>query len=149
MTFRASGVIAQDAYANLRRQVANSRFYLTNQKAVLQQPTSDAVVALAVIQHFSQVIPLMQGWAATPGIVQYAKDQVNDQAYDVVAEFNAMMTAMQNTLASLIAMFPKDGGGFLLYQKLNANGSFTNRTFTAAQLAPVVTLIDAVIATIS
>lgn len=32
-------------------------------------------------------------YASTPGLAQYAKDQLNDQTYDIVAEYNAMRTA--------------------------------------------------------
>lgn len=51
-------------------------------------------------------------------------------------------------LDNLVAMFPKDGNGFLLYQTMNASGVISTRTFTAAQVAAAVALIDSVIATI-
>jgi len=148
MAFRATSVSAEQAFSQIRLQAANSRSYLTSQRALMVAPTVFSVVPLAVIQHFATVIPILDTLSVTPGIVEYAHTQFNDNAYDIVAEFTAMRNAMVSTRNNLIAMFPKDGNGFLLYQTVNASGILSNRTFTAAEVAPAVVLIDAVIATI-
>lgn len=111
--------------------------------------TVTADIPISVIQHFGQVIQILDALASTPGLATYAKAQVNDSNYDIAAEYTAMRTAMVNARDNLISGFPKDGNGFLLYQTLSAQGQIQFRTFTAAQMASAVTLIDAVIATIS
>jgi hypothetical protein len=149
MAFNATPEVAETAYDKIRAQARASKQYLTNQRAVMVQATTSAVVPLAVIQHFAQVIPLINAWASTPGLAQYARDQQNDPAYDIVAEFQAMRNAMVSARDNLVAGFPKDPNGWILYQSLNPDGTFSYRTFTAAQLASAVAQIDAVIAAIN
>ena len=146
--FKATVVVAEGAFSQIRRQAAGTKQYLLVQRALMVAPTVSASVPLAVIQHLSTVIPSLTTLAATPGLAAYAKTQLNDTNYDIVAESNAMRTGMVNTMANLITMFPKDGNGFLLYQTIDAAGVITTRTFTAAQVAPAVALIDTLIATI-
>jgi hypothetical protein len=149
MAFKANTQDVAIAYAAIKQQARATKVYLQTQVATMQQPTCDSVIALSTIQHFGIVVGLFAGWSATPGLAQYARDQENDQAYNVVAEYTAMNNAMVSARDSLISMFPKDGNGFLLYQTLNAQGQIGTRTFTAAQLASVVTLLNNVIATIA
>jgi hypothetical protein len=148
MTFKATTLAAEQAFDRLRNQAVASKAYLTTQRAAMQQATCDASVPLAVIQHLGTVVSLMNAWAATPGLAAYAQSQVNDPAYDIVAEFNVMRDAMVTARDTLIAMFPKDGSGFILWQTINVNGGLVNRTFTSAQLAGAVTQVNSVIAAI-
>jgi len=140
---------AKRAFGSYENKIETSRQYLVAQRDRMQQPTSDALTSLAVIQHFGSLVSILTGLAATPGIVQYAKNEASDQAYDIVAEFQTILAAMISARDTLIGMFPKDGNGFLTYQTLNANGTVATRTFTAAQLAPAVAIIDSVIALLS
>lgn len=149
MTTIASITAARAAFTQYVSQVAASRQYITTQRGLMAQSPCDALVALAVIQHFGSAVAIFNTISATPGIVNYARTEASDQAYDVVAEFTAILNAMTSARDTLIGMFPKDGSGFLLYQTLNANGTVSTRTFTAAQLAPAVALLDSVIAVLS
>lgn len=149
MAFNATPDVAEPAYERIRSQARATKQYLQSQRAVMVQASVISHVPLAVIQHFAAVIPAMNAWAATPGLAVYAQSQQNDPAYDIVAEFNTMRNAMVAARDNLIAMFPKDGSGFLLYQSLNADGSFAYRNFTAAQVAPAVAQMDSVIAAIN
>jgi acetolactate synthase regulatory subunit len=148
MTFKATALSASVAFDRIRTQAKATKDYLTTQRTAMVQATVPSERALAVIQHFGQVVAIMDALAATPGLAEYAKAQVNDPAYDVAAEYIAMRNAMVAARDDLMGRFPKDGGGFLLYQTLTIEGVIQHRTFTAAQMAPVVTLMDAVIATI-
>lgn len=136
------------AYQAIKTQAAASKGYLIKQVALMQQVTCDAGIPLAVIQHFGSVIDRFNEWAATPGIAVYAQAQENDVNYNVVAEFNAMLSAFISVRDWLIGAFPKDGNGFLSYQVLNVSGQVSNRVFTQADLATAVTLIGTAIATI-
>lgn len=149
MTFRATQISASQAFKSLQTQALGTKQYLQTQRALMVAPTCNSGVPLAVIQHLGQVDALMTVWAATPGLAAYARAQYDDQTYDVVAEFNTMKTAITSAKDTLIAMFPKDASGFILYQTIQPNGSIAFRTFTAGQLAGAVTQIDSVIATIA
>jgi len=149
MAFIASSITTSDAFASLRRQAVATKQYMQTQKVKMQQSSCDAQVPLSVIQHCGQVIDLMAGWAATPGLAQYARDQVNNQSYDVAAEYTTMRDTIIACRDSLIAMFPKDGGGFILWQTIQPTGVLQNRTFTAAQLAAAVNEMDLVIASVT
>jgi len=148
MAFKATALAAEQAFDRLRTQALASKNYLTTQRTAMQQATCDALVPLSVIQHLGTVVTLMNGWASTPGLAAYAQAQVNDPSYNIVAEFTAMRDAMVSARDTLIAMFPKDGNGFILWQTINANGGLVNRTFTAVQLVGAVTQVNNVIAAI-
>lgn len=85
--------------------------------------------------------------AATPGIVQYAKDQKNDQGLDVVTEFNAVRDALEAVKDWIVATFPLSGG-FLLRESWDLQTGTVDRTFSTGATAPLVILLDALIATI-
>lgn len=85
--------------------------------------------------------------AATPGIGQYAKDQYNDDTYDVAAEFTAMVNAITAVGTWINTNFPKDAGGYILKDQLTASGVDV-RTFSTASLATFRTQLDSLIATI-
>jgi hypothetical protein len=140
---------AAGAFDRLQRQAAATKTYLQNQRVFMVAATCNADTPLSVIQHLGQVSILMATWATTPGLAQYARDQYNDPTYDVVAEFNAMKSAIDTARDTLITAFPKDAGGFILYQKINPDGSILLRTFTSAQLAGSVAQVDSVIAAIA
>jgi hypothetical protein len=146
--FNASGQTTADAYVQIRRQAATTKGFLVTQRALMVAPTVSATVPLGVITHLAGVIVRLDALSGTPGLPQYAKDQQNNQAYDVAAAYTNMRQQMLAVRDNLIAMFPKDGNGFLLYQTLSAAGVISARTFTAAQVAPAVAAIDTLIASI-
>ncbi len=84
----------------------------------------------------------MAGWAGVPGIIQYAKDQNNDQAYDVVAEYNSVSSQIDGIETWIQANMPADGDDYLLVYKFGASG-LTGRTFTTGQTAPLLALMQA------
>ena len=86
--------------------------------------------------------------ASTPGLADYAKGQVNDATFDIVTEYVAMMTALDNTVTWIMTNFPKDASGFLLAKTFDANGVQVDRNFDAASLSTFVTVLDALLATI-
>lgn len=86
--------------------------------------------------------------AATPGLAEYAREQknktVSDPTFDVVAEFNALIAAIDNVTGWMEANFPKDAGGFILAQTFGASG-LVDRQFTSAQTAGLRTQLDALL----
>lgn len=88
--------------------------------------------------------------SAVPGIAVYAQEQINDPTFDIAASFNGMMTAINDTIAWVIANFPKDANGFLLARNFTADnsGRTQDRQFTTAQTAGLRTTLTALAATI-
>lgn len=104
---------------------------------------------ISVYQSLRQDRAALVTASSTPGLAQYAKDQKNNQGLDIVAEFNAMISAIDTATAWIDANFPKDPGtGSLLERTLSSEGP-VERTFTTAQLAGFRTQLDSVIATIA
>ena len=85
---------------------------------------------------------------AIPGIQAYVRSQINDGTFDIAASYTAMIAQMDATRDWIIANFPKDASGFLLYHQLSATGALVIRQLTSAQTATLRTVLDALIATI-
>lgn len=148
MAFRATTVVTQQAFDELRRLAVASKAYLQNRRNLLIQATVSSSVLIELINHYRTTLAAMAALASTPGLAAYAQAQVNDPTYDIVAEYVAMRDAMTVARDELIVSFPKDGSGFLLYQQLTGDGTIVLRTFTTAQVASVVSRLDAVVASI-
>ena len=138
MTISAAKLAIADVCIKLRNQEQATKAYLARQVALMQQPTCDAGIAVSTVAHFGSVVALFRAWVATPGLTAFAGDQSNE----------AVLLQMESARDQLISMFPKDANGWLLYQSLDAQGTVQVRTFTAAQLAPAVALLNNVIAAI-
>jgi len=82
----------------------------------------------------------------TPGLAQYAQDQLGDSVLDIAAEVNATLAAMAATVTWIANNFPKDASGYILKDKI-VNGSIDNRVFTPAQMAGLKTQLNAIIST--
>jgi len=81
-----------------------------------------------------------------PGIGPYAQGQLGNGTLNVAAEFNAMITAIDNTIAWIRANFPI-GNGFLQAQIWSSSGR-TDRMFSSAETAGLRAQLDALIATV-
>ena len=82
--------------------------------------------------------------AAMPGMDEYAEAQLGQT---VSADFDAMMQAIDDATAWIIANMPK-ADGYLQTETLEADGTRTERSFATADTAGLRTALDAVIATI-
>lgn len=91
---------------------------------------------------------MLNQFASVSGIAAYAQAQIGNPSLDVAGSFTAMQNAITNVANWILTNFPKDGSGNLLYQKYNADGSFAYLSFTQAQLAGLVTVLNALVATI-
>lgn len=87
--------------------------------------------------------------AALTGIVQYVRDEKNNQSLDVAAEFIAMRNAAAAIQAEIISIVPTDSGtGALLLQTSSAQGDLTDLTMSVAEMSTLVPLIDTYIAAV-
>lgn len=86
--------------------------------------------------------------ATVPGIAEYAQAQHNDPAYDIGAEFTAMVNAAAASRDFIETSIPKDVNGFWLVYSWDAEHKRVTRSFTPAQTVGLRTQLDALIATI-
>ena len=120
----------------------------TNVNNQMAAGNTSAEVVLAIRDDLINADNVFAEVAAVSGIAQYAKDQFDDQLYDVVADFNTMRTAIAAAIAAIETAFPSSGG-FILKESLVASTSGTSiRTFTPAQTAGIRTALAAVISSI-
>ena len=85
--------------------------------------------------------------SAKAGIVQYAKDQLEDQTLTLPADFAAMTTTAIATRDWIIANFPNTGG-LLLERSFDVNGRMVLAILTTGQTAGLRTELNLLIATI-
>jgi len=104
-----------------------------------------------LVNHLFQIRQGLAKAQATPGMAQYAKDQFNDPAYDVAAEFTTMMAEINTMTAFLEANYPTGPGGHLQTRLFVGDGSGATVSDTItnpSQLTALITRLDALIAVI-
>lgn len=114
------------------------------------QFTSDtnADVVLAVFHDLRRFRDDLAQIKTVDGIAEHARTQENDASYDVVAEFNALASAVESLMNLIQTTFPVDGSGYLLEKQWAGDGTYTFRQFTANQLSATRAAMDTVIAAI-
>lgn len=148
MAFKASTDTLQEALQTARREAGRlKRFAQDVSQLVGSQPVS-ANQVLQIMFEFRNSKDVFDKVRQVPGIAEYAKQQFMDTGYDIVSEFISMNKALNDVISWIMNNFPKDSNGYLLKDKFDPQGSISVRVFTPAQLAPLKSLVDALIATI-
>ena len=149
MAFRLPATYLQSALTQVLQNVTNIKNYLLVAKGFLSVDGCNADRVLSIAPFLGSQVAALDVLAATPGIAAYAQAQMNDSTYDISTEYTNMRTALLAVRDGVVTNFPKDATtGFLMYQTQNADGSISQRTFTAAQLSGIVTLINSALSTI-
>lgn len=95
----------------------------------------------------------LTGIIAVPGLLEYARDQQADPSYDLPAELTALQAAIAAVRDWLYTSIPRAAGPtpYVLLLEVEEDPPYdeTPRTFTSAQLAPLVPLLDGVIAAVT
>jgi hypothetical protein len=155
MAFPATGTARpgnlSDVWTFARGRAQGVRRRAADLSAMATGATTSASFVLDTATFFADARADLFAASQVGGIGAYAQAQINDATVNVSTEFNSMMTAIDNVVAAIIANFPKDAQGRLLFLTWTADnsGRQTSSTFTAAQMAPVKTALDALVATIS
>ena len=144
MAFKASNILPQSAYNRARNAALNLRQYCQAKSAVIQTSGMNGNDLLGILETLKQASIDFATLKATPGIAQYAKDQENDQAYDVATEFNTLESLVNTAVINLAASLPVDSNGYLLLLKLQDSVKDW-RAFTPVQLAGIKSDLDAII----
>lgn len=86
---------------------------------------------------------------AVPGLLAYAREQLDMPGFDLVAEYNAVVAEIAATRDWITTNFPQDGSGYLLLLQFAPNGTLQKRLITPAQTAGLRTQLALLIATIN
>ena len=143
MAFRATNIVPQDAYDDIKAIATSLKAAAAKASAALATDTP-AQTVLAYLEVMKDYKSRLSALKDTTGLADYAKEQESDPTYDVAAEFVSLMAVLDTAIASLVASFPVDGSGYLLDRTFDAEGALVQRVFTAAQLAGVKADVDAV-----
>jgi len=148
MAFRASNIIPSTQYDRAKQLAIQLKRQAETRSASFASGAT-SVEVLALVDNLNSLRAGLEVIRQVPGIADYAAAQEDDVAYDVVAEFNAMIAAAAAVVAEIVTTLPKDGSDWLLIRKINPDGSLSPRNFTAANLSSIRTLLDAVAASIA
>ncbi len=148
MAFKTDGL--GKAYQKVQNESIRVKQFATGARNAL---IAGAVSANAVIQIMTNLKSSIEVWdsvSALSGIAQFAKDQEDDQTYDVVAEFLAMRTEAVAAVNWVFNNFPKDttSPNYILKDILAPDGSISVRQFTPAQTTGLQTALTDLIAAI-
>ncbi len=144
MALLASNQLPENGYRAAKETALRIKNYLQGRVIQFSSPTN-ADVVISTYRDILRWKAVLDATKAIPGIVQYAKDQENDQNYDVVAEFTALLSSITAFADLIESIYPVDGAGYLLDRKLN--GSI--RELTANQLRSLIAPMNTVINSIS
>ena len=142
MAFRATNILPETGYDQAKKVATQVKRFSQNRSADLATGgNSDQILGTAdtMLIYKGQLTDL----ATIPGIGDYAKDQENDPAYDVTAEFTAMLALIDAVIAAVTAGFPVDGSDFLLAYTFNPDGSQAPRSFAAPATVTIRAALDA------
>lgn len=89
--------------------------------------------------------------ASDPDFIAYIRDQKADASLNVAAEFNAVLSAIDDVVTEIQTAFPtyETGGNTYLLAQTWGNDRPVDREFTPAQTSNIQTKLDAVVAAIN
>lgn len=149
MTFKASNQIQSDGLSEAKRLANTTVTFAIEVRAAMAASPVSANRVVQVHRSFQRAIDRWNTIKGIPGIEQYAKDQEDDQTYDVTGEFNAMITAAEAVRDQVETDIPADGSGFLLLKQFDVGHDLTTRDFSPAQTSTLRTTLASFIAAVS
>jgi len=146
MAFKASNVLPADAYLTIKRGAVQLKVNLQGFVTYMAANDIDYDYLRGVYRTLERAKDQFDTLKTTAGLAQYAKDQESDQAYDVVTEFNSLITTIQaaitwldnNVSTNVTAKLPENW----------RDGTLISNTFTPVQTAGLRTALNAVSAEI-
>lgn len=149
MTYPASSQTLADALAGINRTALSAKTQAQTFSAMSAAGPVSRVSVLELQRIIASAITRLDQLSGTPGLVQYARDQFNNQALDIVAEFTAMRAAMITLRDWINANFPRDATTqAVLTHTYDIDGNPSLLTFTTVQLDPLRTQIADFAATV-
>lgn len=147
MAFKATNVELGTAYKQVKISAKNLKANLQVIRAYSETNNIGYQYIFNVVRLLIKVNAAFDELKTTPGLLQYAKDQENDQAYNVGSEFTAMQQAIADTLTWFDTNVPVN---VTLSNPSNwtSDDMPISNTFTPQQTAGMRTQMDVVITAI-
>lgn len=147
MAFKASNIVPQEAYAVTKSAAVQLKLNVAAFISTLAANNASYEFLRDIYRTLARGKNQLNALASTPGLVDYAKVQEDDPAYDVVAEFSALLGAVANAMTWMETNVP-------LTVTLKPLAEWTDTTviattFTPAQTAAFRTHLSAVVNAIS
>lgn len=141
MAFRASGVVPAEAYDNIRKQAGFLKTTTTNFADEMEASGANFDQIRAVYTFLVGTKTKLATLASTPGLADYAAIQENDPAYNVAAEYTALIASIDATTVWVDNSAPATASVALPSTWIS--GPLLSTVFTSQQIAPLVTLLRA------
>lgn len=148
MTFRASSVVPQNAYQQVKATAVQLKLNVTGIISTLAAGNATYDYLRGVYLTLKRAQDQFDALKVTPGLSNYAKAQENDPAYDVGAEFVAMQGAIGNAMSWMEANVPTSAT-IKPVASWDASGSLIQTEFTPVQTAGLRTVLSTVTAAIA
>lgn len=141
-------VSLEPVWAAFQGHAARAKRKAAALRAATLAPCTAALI-LGTVRDILAARDAMQALAATPGLEAYAREQINNPALNLVAEYNAMIAAINAVRDWVSTNIPKDGTGYLLIQTISTELVVTDREFSSVSLGGLRTVLDTLIAAIA
>jgi hypothetical protein len=147
MAFRASNQIPARGYEEAKAEAFRTR-RTAEQYVTTIAGGGNADQIYSLLRLLAQHRTRLQEVASIPGLADYARAQEADAGYDVAAEFNALVATVNATITWMQSAIPAAGGYDQMYTRPDGI-NLVPRSFTSAALAPLVTRLQAIAATVA
>ena len=147
MGFKTEGLAK--AYSKAQNESIRVKAFATQARNALIAGNISANAVIQIMSNLKSTIEVWDSVSSLSGIAAYARDQEDDQTYNVVAEFLAMRNGAVAVRDWVITNFPKSAGGFIEKDTLESDGAISVRVFTPAQTAGLQTALADLIAAIA
>lgn len=150
MTYNAK-ILADEAGKQLSVVIRSAEGAVSTFRAnsLIAAQTGQSVMGL--MANISSLIKRSNDLIVTPGLEQFFRDAYDDQTYDLQAEFNPMIAALQTIGVNIKNSLPLSANGYVERETVEVDGSITDRLFAVGSpvLVNIRTDIDAFLLTIS
>jgi len=147
MTLPASSTSLDVALSQIQNLANSVKQHGNGAIAIMQANSVNTAFIFNVVNQLNSLITSLNSLSGTAGLNAYATAQLPGYAGTLTTDITATVNAATACVSWISTNFP-NSNGWLNAEKLNADGSFTYASFTPAQTAGFVTLLQALIATI-
>ena len=149
MAFPASTITQSTAWASITGAALRIKSQVETLRNLSAAGDTGRTSYVALQRQLDNTVENWNTASAVPGLEAYARDQINDQALNLTAEFIAMRNAALALRDWIFNNIPTDSGsGAALLRTVGADGEMIELTFTTGQTAGFRTQADAFVATI-
>lgn len=147
MTFRAGNIIPSDAYQVVKRAAIQLKLNCESFASTLQASGADYNLLRDIYLTLVRAKNQFDALKVTPGLAAYAQDQENDPAYDVAAEFTAMLAAISGAITWMDSNVPTSVTAKAPAEWSNSDSMISN-SFSSGATAGLQTELNAIAAVI-